>query len=226
MNIIISGASKGIGAEVVRQLDAAGHQCLALARNGALLADLKKECKQLKTATIDLNSGELAEVLMPIFEEWKKVDIIINNAGQLINKPFIRTSPSDFIDQFKANVLTAVNLIQAATPFLVKGSHIVNISSMGGINGSSKFPGLSAYSTSKGGLTTLSECLAEEYKEIGVQVNTLALGSVQTEMLQKAFPGYQASVSPKEMAEYIVDFSLRGNKYFNGKTLAVAIDTP
>jgi NAD(P)-dependent dehydrogenase (short-subunit alcohol dehydrogenase family) len=73
---------------------------------------------------------------------------------------------------------------------------------MGGIQGSLKFPGLAAYSSSKGAVITLSE-LAEEYKEQGIAFNVLALGSVQTEMLE-AFPGYQAPISAEGMAQYIL----------------------
>jgi NAD(P)-dependent dehydrogenase (short-subunit alcohol dehydrogenase family) len=111
-------------------------------------------------------------------------------------------------------------------PFLQKGSHVVTISSMGGIQGSMKFPGLAAYSSSKGAVITLSELLAEEYKEQGITFNVLALGAVQTEMLAEAFPGYQAPISAAEMAEYIVDFTLTGNKYYNGKVLEVSSSNP
>jgi len=107
-----------------------------------------------------------------------------------------------------------------------KGSHVVSISSMGGIQGSVKFPGLAAYSSSKGALITLSELLAEEYREQGVAFNVLALGSVQTEMLAEAFPGYQAPISAKEMADYIFNFALTGNTYFNGRVLQVSSTTP
>ena len=107
-----------------------------------------------------------------------------------------------------------------------KGSHVVTISSMGGIQGSVKFAGLSAYSSSKGAVITLSELLAEEYKEDGIAFNVLALGSVNTEMLQEAFPGYEAPLSAKEMADYIYNFALTGNKYYNGKVLQVSATTP
>jgi NAD(P)-dependent dehydrogenase (short-subunit alcohol dehydrogenase family) len=68
--------------------------------------------------------------------------------------------------------------------------------------------------------------LAEEYKEEGISFNVLALGSVQTEMLAEAFPGYQAPISAGEMANYIYDFTLTGNKYFNGKVLQVSSTNP
>ena len=111
-------------------------------------------------------------------------------------------------------------------PLMPNGGHVVTISSMGGIQGSLKFPGLAAYSSSKGAVITLSELLAEEYKEQGVAFNVLALGAVQTEMLSEAFPGYQAPIQPAEMANYIKDFALNGHTYFNGKVLQVSSTTP
>ena len=105
-------------------------------------------------------------------------------------------------------------------------SHVVTVSSMGGIQGSMKFPGLSAYSSSKGAVITLTELLAEEYKTTGPQFNVLALGAVQTEMLKEAFPDYEAPTTALEMANYIFDFALTGNKYYNGKVLQVSNSTP
>ena len=103
---------------------------------------------------------------------------------------------------------------------------MVNISSMGGVQGSVKFPGLSAYSSSKGGLITLTELLAEEFKESGPAFNVIALGAVQTEMLEEAFPGYQAPISAGQMASYILEFALTGQKFYNGKVLPIASTTP
>ena len=141
-------------------------------------------------------------------------------------KPFAETTFSDFEMIYKVNVFAVANLTQIALPFLQKGSHVVTISSMGGIQGSTKFAGLSAYSSSKGAVITLSELLAEEFKEQGIAFNVLALGSVNTEMLQEAFPGYEAPLSPKQMAEYIFNFTLTGNQFYNGKVLQVSSSTP
>ena len=157
---------------------------------------------------------------------WKKVDIIIHNAGSLLLKPFSETSQEDFENIYKVNVFGVANLTRVCIPYLKKGSHVVTISSMGGIQGSLKFAGLAAYSSSKGAVITLSELLAEEYKEREISFNVLALGAVQTEMLQEAFPGYEAPISAKGMSDYIFDFALKGNKYYNGKVLQVSSTNP
>jgi NAD(P)-dependent dehydrogenase (short-subunit alcohol dehydrogenase family) len=156
------------------------------------------------------------------------VDIVINNAGFLVNKPFVEQSEEDWQKQFDVNVFSPAKLIRFLYPWLLLSgnAHIVNITSMGGFQGSSKFPGLSAYSASKAALGTLTECLAVEFSGKGISVNALALGAVQTEMLSQAFPGYEAPINAHKMAEFITNFSLNGHQYFNGKQIPVAFTTP
>ena len=131
-----------------------------------------------------------------------------------------------FLSVYKVNVFGLAEITKQLIPFLRKGSHVVTISSMGGIQGSMKFPGLAAYSSAKAAVITLSEVLAEEYKEQQIAFNVLAIGAVQTEMLAEAFPEYKAPLSANEMATYIVDFALTGNQFYNGKTLQVSSSTP
>jgi NAD(P)-dependent dehydrogenase (short-subunit alcohol dehydrogenase family) len=223
-NIIVTGTSRGIGFELALQFAKAGHQVLALSRKipQALLANENISC-----LSVDLsNEDELQKVTDFLASSWQKVDAIVHNAGSLLLKPFAETSQTDFENIYKVNVFGVANLTRICLPYLQKGSHVVTISSMGGIQGSLKFAGLAAYSSSKGAVITLSELLAEEYKEQGIAFNVLALGSVQTEMLQEAFPGYQAPISASGMATYIYDFTLNGNKYFNGKVLQVSSTNP
>ncbi|WP_091392604.1 SDR family NAD(P)-dependent oxidoreductase [Flavobacterium noncentrifugens] len=223
-NIIITGTSRGIGHQLALQFANAGHQVLALSRKipQDLLAHQNISC-----LSVDLSEeSDLQKVEDFLSSTWKKADAIIHNAGSLILKPFAEITTSEFENIYKVNVFAVAALTRIALPYLQKGSHVVSISSMGGIQGSVKFAGLSAYSSSKGAVITLSELLAEEYRERGIAFNVLALGSVQTEMLAEAFPGYQAPLSAAEMASYIFDFTLNGNKYFNGKVLQVSATTP
>ena len=224
-NIIVTGASKGIGFELVKQLTANGHQVLALSRNIDTLAKIQH--KNLSTIATDISKTEhLQEVVIFVSSHWKQVDVIIHNAGKLINKPFAETTINNFLEVYKVNVFAIAELTRLLVPFLKSGSHVLGISSMGGIQGSMKFPGLAAYSSSKGALITLFELLAEEYKEQGIAFNTLALGAVQTEMLTQVFPDYKAPTTATEMASYIADFSVSGNQFYNGKTLQVSSSTP
>ena len=223
-NIIITGTSRGIGYELALQFANVGHQVLAISRKipQGLLGNQNITC-----LSVDLSKeNELVAVDNFVSQSWKKVDIIIHNAGSLVNKPFAQTTQEDFENVYKVNVFAVANLTRISLPYLQKGSHVVSISSMGGIQGSMKFAGLSAYSSSKGAVITLSELLAEEYAEQGIAFNVLALGAVNTEMLQEAFPGYEAPISATEMADYIFNFALTGNKFHNGKIIQVSSSTP
>ncbi len=223
-NVIITGTSRGIGLELALLFASQGHQVLAVSRKVSpqLLGNPNITC-----LSVDISSEkQINEIVAFLESTWKNVDIIIHNAGLLVNKPFLEITPSDFEKVYKVNVFGVAHLTQICIPFLNPGSHVVSISSMGGIQGSMKFPGLAAYSSSKGALITLSELLAEEYKEQGIAFNVLALGAVQTEMLQEAFPGYNAPTTAKEMADYIMNFALTGNKHYNGKIMQVSSTTP
>jgi NAD(P)-dependent dehydrogenase (short-subunit alcohol dehydrogenase family) len=223
-NIIITGTSRGIGNELAFKFANDGHQVLAISRKvpSNLAAHENVSC-----LSVDLsNAEELKQIAHFLETSWKQVDVVIHNAGAILLKPFAKTSVEEFRKIYEVNVFGVVSLTQIALPYLKKGSHVVTISSMGGIQGSMKFSGLSAYSSSKGAVITLAELLSEEYKEQGISFNVLALGSVQTEMLEEAFPGYQAPLSAAQMADYIMDFSLKGNQFFNGKVLQVSSSTP
>lgn len=223
-NIIITGTSRGIGYELALQFAQSGHQVLAISRK---TPQELIENPNITCLAIDIsNPDELVQVENFITQTWKKVDVVIHNAGSLLHKPFTQITSEEFQNVYKVNVFAVAELTKICIPFLSKGSHVVSISSMGGIQGSMKFAGLSAYSSSKGALITLSELLAEEYKEQGIAFNVLALGAVQTEMLQEAFPGYQAPISAKAMADYIFNFALTGNQFYNGKILQVSSSTP
>ncbi len=157
-----------------------------------------------------------------------RVDVLVNNAGLLISKPFTELTDEDFEAIYRVNVFAPARLIRMLKSMMggEKASHIVNIGSMGGFQGASKFPGLSAYSSSKSAIAGLSECLAEEFKNDEIKVNCLAFGAVQTEMLEQAFPGFKAPLSSEQMADFVLDFALNGHKYFNGKVLPVSSSTP
>lgn len=228
--ILITGASSGVGYETALQLSQKGHQVISLARNASLLEKLKiVSGGKIIVCPHDLAALNFDEVVNTLKNhQINHVDVLINNAGQLVNKPFESISKEDLEAAYTTNVFAPYLLSQAVLPFLKKSTHpqIINISSVGGIQGSVKFAGLSAYSSSKGALTILTECLAEEFKEINIKVNCLALGAVNTEMLAHAFPGYNAPLSASEMGNYVTWFAENGHQYFNGKIIPVALSTP
>lgn len=224
--IVVVGASRGIGKSIVDLLAKdSTHRVIALARNREQMVRHFEDRKNVECHTLDLNTQNVRSQCASLFASIDQIDVLINNAGAIVNKPFTVLTREDLETCYNVNILGIMELTQEAVQKMQR-AHIVNISSMGGFQGSAKFPGLSAYSTSKAALCSFTELLAEEYKETGIKTNCLCLGAVQTEMLEEAFPGYQAPISAEKMAEYIVDFSLNAHQWMNGKIIPVSLSTP
>jgi len=224
--IVVIGASRGIGRALIEKLaENPDNRIIAFARSfqdGQMLPDITN----LSCFHLDLASASVRMELENVLGETPQIDVLINNAGYIVVKPFMELSTEEIQMAYQVNVIGVMQSIQACLPKMKAGSHIVNISSMGGFQGTMKFGGLSAYSTSKAAVVSLTELLAEELKETGIKINCLCLGSVQTEMLETAFPGYIAPLTASEMAVYISDFALNAHKYMHGRVIPVSLTTP
>ena len=221
-NIWITGASRGIGYSTAQLFLEMGHRVVILTRNTQAVEGLSALYPEtLYICTTDLLALEKSEYPdLP-------VDILINNAGALVNRPFSDITKEDLIKVYGTNVFGPIQLIQNLMPKFSSDAHIVNISSVGGVTGSVKFPGLSAYSSSKGAMTILTECLQAEFGDsTSWSFNCLALGAVQTEMLEEAFPGYVAPTDAAAMAAYICGFALNNHRVMRGRVVEVAMSTP
>jgi len=226
---MVTGAGKGIGFEtVISFLESDSNiKVIALSRNVSQLMDIQHDnLIVVKSDLMKITESEIEQIF--IDNNLSQLDILINNAAQLINKSFDDLSVDEFRYMFEINFFSQIKLIKVCMPFLLsaQSAHVLNISSMGAMQGSQKFPGLSAYSSSKAALTTLTECLAEEFKDKSIRFNCLALGSVNTEMLNQAFPNYKASTSPRQMADFIEQFSSQLPNIINGKIIPVSVSTP
>ena len=225
MKIVVTGASGGIGLQTVLSLSK-NHEntIIAISRKVDSLTGLKPNIIPI---CYDLTKMPYQELVSEISTKANhQIDVLINNAGILIAKSFPETSFSDFDTMLETNLKAPYFLIQTLLPLFSKSAHVVNISSMGGFQGSVKFKGLSAYSISKGALSIMTECLAEELHEHQIHVNALCLGAVDTKMLQKAFPEYKAPLSAEEVGKFIAKFATENGKYFNGKIIPISISTP
>ena len=226
-NILIIGASRGIGAELVIQLaQNKNHRILAFSRRLTMMEEKFGHLSNVTSFALDLNADDVKSTFAAQIESLACIDILIYNAGYLVNKPFLDLTREDLQTSYQINVLSAFEVFQAAMPKFSEEAHIVSISSMGGFQGTVKFGGLSSYSTPKAALVSLTELLAEEFKHTQWAFNCLALGAAQTEMLEAAFPGYQAPVSAAEMAEFIADFSVNAHRFIRGKVVPVSLSTP
>jgi len=226
LTIVVVGASRGIGKEIVNRLASnSSYTILALSRNLDRMQNNFSSFKNVKCFSFDLSKNDVREQASHIFNSFKSIDILINNAGKLINKPFVELTSSDLSECYQVNAIGVMQTVQAALPKMEQ-AHIVNISTIGGFQGSVKFPGLTAYSTSKAAVVSFTELFAEEYKDTAIKMNCLCLGAAQTEMLEEAFPGYEAPISAMKMAEYIVDFALNADQWMNGKIIPLSLSTP
>lgn len=227
MLVLISGTSRGIGREMLK-IFLKDPKCtvIAVSRKKSTEGSAVKNARLIHVQA-DINTGSgRKKILSAIKSTGKKVDILLNNAGAIVKKPFSKISEKELKEVYQTNVFSPFLLIKDVLPSFQKNAHVVNIGSMGGFQGSSKFAGLSAYSSSKAALAGLSECLAEELAPKKIKVNCLAIGAVQTEMLSAAFPGYKAPLTADQMAEFIVWFSLNAHQYMNGKVIPVSLSTP
>ena len=219
--ILITGAGKGIGLETAKLAVDEGHSVIAISRNISALEAIEG----IRAYSVDLSSEEAIQGFVQKITNLK-IDVLINNAGLLTNTPVGESSFALFEKIYKVNVFGLAELTRQLLPQISPLGHVVNISSMGGIQGSSKFAGLSIYSSSKGAVITLTELWAEEFKATGPKFNALALGAVQTQMLMEAFPGFEAPITAEGFAPYLLNFGLTGHQYYNGKTLQVSSSTP
>lgn len=227
--VVVTGASQGIGRATALEL-AGVHGCtvLAVSRRADALESLSADPigqGRVEALALDLAAENAGARLKEVVGN-RQVNALIINHGQLLNKPFAQITRADLQALYLANVFTAVEVVQALQPRLSASSHIITISSMGGFQNSSKYPGLSGYSSSKAALACLSQCLAAEFGPGGAKVNCLCLGAVDTVMLQGAFPGYKAPTSPATMAAHIAHFALEGHRWYNGQVLPVALSNP
>ena len=222
-NIIITGAGRGIGKATALLAASKGHSVIAISRNINTLQGIDN----IQPYSVDLaDKTAITSFCDEFIKSDVSIDVLINNAGKLENIPFSQSTFETFESMYKVNVFGLAELTRQLLPVINSRGHVVNITSMGGVQGSSKFAGLAAYSSSKGAVITLTELLAEEFKETGPSFNALAFGAVQTEMLEEAFPGYIAPLSADQMGAYLLNFALTGHQFFNGKVLPVSSGTP
>lgn len=221
-NVVITGASRGIGYETSLYLAEEGHEVTAVARSKDRLHTLQQKSEHIIAYPADLTRNQdIQQLANTLQQQHSSVDVLINCAGALVNKPFEELTDEDWQKMLDVNLLAPVRLIRTLLPIFSDGGHILNISSMAGYQGSSKFPGLAAYSAAKGALSILTECLSAELGEHNLSCNALCLGMVQTEMLEEAFPGIEAPVSASSMGRYVGNFSVNGHQLYNGQVLPV-----
>lgn len=222
-NYLVTGAGRGVGHETVKYLleHHPGVNVYAVSRNTAALEKIKNDHLHMVKADV---TTEIDKIVSAIGKT--PLNGIVNNAGLLIKKDFSAFTHQDFDDLYRTNVYAPFAIVQSLLENLALGAHIVNIGSMGGTENTAKFPGMILYSSSKAALQCLSQCMSVELKDRQVTVNCLSMGSVDTEMLRQAFPGFSAPIGSDQMASFFAWFLLNGHRFFSGQILPLALTSP
>ncbi len=209
--VLITGGGSGIGAACAAEFFRRGRSVVLVGRRAARLRDtarLMGDKTRVLTLTGDVADEKFSRLVFAAArKQFGSIDILVNNAAVLFKKPFLNTSAADWDATMGSNVrgpfLFSREFLRTTKP----GRLIVNIGSLAGVQGTEKFPGLSAYTVSKFGITGLTAALAVESKSLGVSVVCVAPGAVDTTMLAKAAPGLKAGAVPADIARVVADLS-------------------
>ncbi|MFN5317949.1 MAG: SDR family oxidoreductase [Bacteroidia bacterium] len=224
IEIVITGASRGIGFELMKLCASHQHKVLGVARN------LPAEMGDWEFVNGDITETEtlVAAIKKMHGASHARLRVLVHNAGQVINSSFEDITDAQLQQLWEVNFRAPFTLTRSLISWLkaADAAHVIYIGSMGGFQGSVRYSGLSAYSAVKSAGASLMESLAVEYAETGIRFNALALGAVQTEMLEESIPDFNASLKPGDMAQYIYTFMMEGYKVMNGVVMPVRCGNP
>ena len=206
---LITGGGRGIGAATAEALARKGAEVIVASRTEAELTATVAALRAagLKTSLIVLDVADdaaVAAAFSRIAREFGRLDILVNNAALLLSGPFAEMAMSDWDRLLAVNLRGAVLCARQAFRLMRdSGGSIVNVSSLGGLSGTDKFPGYTAYTVSKFAITGLTEALAAEGRECHIRVNGVAPGAVDTVMLRQAAPHLRTCTGPADIAKVI-----------------------
>jgi len=224
IEIVITGASRGIGLELMKLCATHQHKVMGVARN---FPAVKGDWEFFK-GSISETEALVAAIKRQQGASHARLRILVHNAGQVINRSFEEITDEQLQQLWELNFRAPFSLTRSLITWLgaADAAHVIYIGSMGGFQGSVRYSGLSAYSAVKSAGASLMESLAAEYSETGIRFNALALGAVQTEMLQASIPDFDAGLKPFDMAHYIYTFMMEGYKVMNGAVVPVRRGNP
>ena len=207
----VTGGGRGIGAATAEVLAHRGAHVILASRTEAELtatvARLHAAGLSASTRVLDVADEAAVEAAFTtLTAEFGRLDILVNNAAILVSGPFAEMLPSDWDQVMGVNLRGAMLCARQAFRLMREqpgGGAIVNVSSLGGVSGTEKFPGYAAYTVSKFALTGLTEALAAEGRDRNIRVNGVAPGAVDTAMLRRAAPHLRTRTGPADVAKII-----------------------
>ena len=233
---LVTGASRGIGRAIALRLASLGcHVALSYRSQEAQAKEVEQELKKLgvkaKASQVDIQDfNKVKEWVGQTKEEFGRLDILINNAGIVIDKPLMMMSPEEWKGVVDTNLTGMFHASKACIMSFMKQKqgNIVNISSVSGIIG---LPGQTNYSASKGGMNAFTKALAKEVSGFGVRVNAVAPGFIETEILShikedkmqqiKDFIPVQRLGRPEDVASCVAFLLSEEARYITGQIIQV-----
>ena len=206
---LITGGGRGIGAATAEALARKGARVIVASRTEAELATTVMQLRAAGLSAwslkLDVADGAAVDAAFArIAAEQGRLDLLVNNAAILLSGPFAEMAMADWDQVLAINLRGAVLCARQAFRLMrERGGAIVNVSSLGGVPGTEKFPGYAAYTVSKFALTGLTEALAAEGREHNIRVNAVAPGAVDTAMLRQAAPHLRTRTGPADVAKVI-----------------------
>ena len=225
---IITGAGRGIGRATAHRFAREGAQVVLFSRTAASLNEVSAEITQTDNRTLAIvgdvsREEDVQNLFQNVVDAYGRVDILVNCAGIVAVRPFVDMDVSTWDRVMNVNLRgTFLCCLEAFRIMAAQHSGvIINLSSLSGVKGVEKFPGLSAYNVSKSGVAGLTEILAVEGKPYNIRVCAVSPGAVETEMLHQAAPHLKATMTPDDMAELLLFLADDSGRMLSGTNIEI-----
>jgi NAD(P)-dependent dehydrogenase (short-subunit alcohol dehydrogenase family) len=229
---IITGAGRGVGRATARLFAHAGAQVVLFSRTHSHIEEVATQITASGGHALTI-SGDVAReedvsaLFKQVRETYGRLDILVNCAGIVAVRPFVEMDATTWDQVISTNLRGTFLCCREAFRMMTvqKKGVILNISSLSGVKGVEKFPGLSAYNVSKAGIASLTEILAVEGKPHNIRVCVVSPGAVDTEMLRQAAPHLKAGMTPEELAEILLFLADDSGRMFSGSNIELFTNT-
>lgn len=225
---IITGAGRGIGRATARLFARAGARVILFSRTPSPLDDVAAEIRAAGGHALslvgDVSCEEDVHILFQkALETYGRIDVLVNCAGIVAVRPFVEMDVAVWDSVIGVNLRGTFLCCRAAFQVMAKQQQgtIINMSSLSGVKGVEKFPGLSAYNVSKAGVASLTEILAVEGKPYNIRVCAVSPGAVDTAMLRQAAPHLKAGMTPEDMAEILLFLADDSGRMLSGSNIEI-----
>ncbi|GAC1518647.1 MAG: 3-ketoacyl-ACP reductase [Ktedonobacteraceae bacterium] len=225
---VITGAGRGIGRATALRFAREGTRVVLFSRTAETLAQVVREIESEGHAVLSIagdvsQEEEVVGLFHRVMETYGRVDVLVNCAGIVATRPFVDMDAATWDSVISVNLRGTFLCCREAFRVMIeqRAGVIINLSSLSGVKGVEKFPGLSAYNVSKAGVASLTEILAVEGKPHNIRVCAVSPGAVDTEMLRQAAPHLKAAMTPGELAEILLFLASDAGRMLSGTNLEI-----